>query len=244
MDLYPAVDLLEGGAVRLVQGDFGKVRRYGDPVELARTYERGGARWIHMVDLHAARRGVPADRDAIVAVRRAVGTRLQVGGGIRSAEDAGALLALGVDRVVLGTAAVESPDLVRALVERHPGRVAVGLDHRGSELAVRGWERSAGTSLQAVLDDLASVEVAALVVTAIDRDGMLGGPDVEGLGAVLAASAHPVVASGGVRSVADLEALASLGRAGRRLAGAVVGTALVEGTLSVEEAIAACVPSG
>ncbi|HUY22120.1 MAG TPA: 1-(5-phosphoribosyl)-5-[(5-phosphoribosylamino)methylideneamino] imidazole-4-carboxamide isomerase [Acidimicrobiales bacterium] len=247
VDLFPAIDLHDGGAVRLVQGDFGRVRSYGDPVALARSYEAGGARWIHVVDLDAARTGSPVNREAVLAVTRAVGARVQVGGGVRSDEDATTLLGLGVARVVLGTAAVESPELVRTLAALHPGRVAVGLDHRGAgsgaELAVRGWERGSGTTLSDALAALADVEIGAVVVTAIDRDGMLGGPDLAGLGAVLAATTHPVVASGGVRSAADLEALAALDSGGRRLAGAIVGTALVEGALTVEEAIAACAPS-
>jgi len=186
------------------------------------------------------------NRGLVLAVTRAVDVQVQVGGGIRSEADAVALLEEGVTRVVLGTAAVESPGLVRALAERYPGRVAVGLDHRGAgaELAVRGWEQGCGSPLSSVLAALADVDVGAVVVTAIDRDGMLQGPDVDGLAAVVGMSALPVVASGGVRSVADLEALARLEVEGRRLAGAIVGTALVEGALSVEEAMAACALSG
>jgi phosphoribosylformimino-5-aminoimidazole carboxamide ribotide isomerase len=206
----------------------------------------GGASWVHVVDLDAARSGSPVNRDLVLAVTRAVDVQVQVGGGIRSEADAVALLEEGVTRVVLGTAAVESPGLVRALAERYPGRVAVGLDHRGAgaELAVRGWEQGSGSPLSSVLAALADVDVGAVVVTAIDRDGMLQGPDVDGLAAVVGMSALPVVASGGVRSVADLEALARLEVEGRRLAGAIVGTALVEGALSVEEAMAACALSG
>lgn len=244
MELLPAIDLHQGAAVRLVQGDFARVRTYGDPVALARSYERGGARWIHVVDLDAARTGEPVNRAAVLAVAEAVATRVEVGGGVRTEEDAFALLEAGIDRVVLGTAALESPDLVRSLSERHPGKVAVGLDHRAGALAVRGWEEAGGAELVAVLARLAPLSLGAVVVTAIDRDGTMGGPDLAGLAEVLASSAHPVVASGGVRSVADLAALSGLEAAGRRLAGAIVGTALVEGALTVEEAIAACAPSG
>lgn len=249
MELFPAIDLHEGGAVRLVQGDFGRVRGYGDPVALARSYVAGGARWIHVVDLDAARTGEPVNRDVVLQIAAAVDIEVQAGGGVRTRADATALLDHGVQRVVLGTAALETPELVESLSARYPGRVAVGLDHRGAELAVRGWERPGGISLDAALDRLAGVDLGAVVVTAIDRDGMLGGPDVVGLGAALALTAHPVVASGGVRSPSDLAELAGLetrveGEPGlRRLAGAIVGTALVEGAMTVEEAIAACVLS-
>jgi phosphoribosylformimino-5-aminoimidazole carboxamide ribotide isomerase len=246
VELFPAIDLHEGGAVRLVQGDFGRVRSYGDPVALARSYAAAGARWVHVVDLDAARTGSPVNRATVLAVARATDVRVQVGGGIRTEDDAAQLLEAGVERVVLGTAALESPLLVRSLAERYPGRVAVGLDHRGAhaELAVRGWEQPSGTTLPAALEALAGLALGAVVVTAIDRDGMLGGPDVTGLAAALELTAHPVVASGGVRSGPDLATLAALEVRGRTLAGAIVGTALVEGAVTVEEAIAACAPSG
>ena len=246
MELLPAIDLRDGGAVRLVQGDFDRTRRYGDPIALARRYVEGGATWIHVVDLDAARRGEPVNRAVVLDIVRRVEARVQVGGGIRGEADAAALLDEGVARVVLGTAVTETPEVVAALATHYPGRVAVGLDHRGGgeELAVRGWEHKSGAVLGEVLARLAPLAIGAVVVTAIDRDGTLEGPDVAGLRGVLERSAHPVVASGGVRSPADLETLAALDCEGRRLAGAIVGTALAEGTMTVEEAIAACAPSG
>jgi len=247
MELFPAIDLHDAGAVRLVQGDFGRVRVYGDPLSLARSYAESGARWVHVVDLDAARTGSPVNRAIVLEIAAALDVRVQAGGGVRRAADATALLDHGVERVVLGTAALEGPELVETLAARYPGRIAVGLDHRGAgagaELAVRGWEQPAGATLSGALDRLAEVDLGAVVVTAIDRDGMLEGPDLTGLGAVLELTSHPVVASGGVRSPSDLQALAALESGGRRLAGAIVGTALVEGAMSVEEAIAACVPS-
>jgi phosphoribosylformimino-5-aminoimidazole carboxamide ribotide isomerase len=247
MELFPAIDLHDRGAVRLVQGDFGRVRAYGDPIALARSYVAGGAHWIHVVDLDAARTGEPVNRDIVLAIAAAVDVRVQAGGGVRGPADATALLDHGVERIVLGTAALETPELVESLASRYPGRVAVGLDHRGAELAVRGWERPSTTTLEAALDRLAGVELGAVVVTAIDRDGMLGGPDLVGLRGALELTAHPVVASGGVRSTDDLAALARLESpatpVARHLAGAIVGTALVENSMTVEEAIAACVVS-
>ena len=246
MELLPAVDIRQGGAVRLTQGDFDRQVDYGDPVALARRYVRAGARWVHVVDLDAARLGSAANRPLVLAVVQAAGVPVQVGGGIRRAADAAELLDGGAARVVLGTAAVADPGLVADLARQHPGRIVVGVDHRGggAEVAVSGWERAGGVTLEALLDQLDPVPLAAVVVTAIERDGMLGGPDVEGLRRTLGATRHPVIASGGVRSAQDLTALRDLTVGGRRLAGAIVGKALVEGMLSVEEALQACAASG
>jgi phosphoribosylformimino-5-aminoimidazole carboxamide ribotide isomerase len=246
VELFPAIDLHDGEAVRLVQGDFSQRRGYGDPVELARRYEAGGARWIHVVDLDAARTGAPVNRATVLAITAAVGIDIQTGGGVRSQEDAAALLDRGVARVVLGTAAVRQPALVETLAARYPGRVVVGLDHRGggADVAVSGWEGDGGTTLVDALARVDPLPLGAVVVTAIERDGTMHGPDVDGLRRVLLLTSHDVVASGGVRDAADLAVLARLEGGGRHLAGAIVGTALVEGTLGVEEAVAACATSG
>jgi len=245
MELYPAIDVRGGVAVRLAQGDFDREDRYGDPLDLARRYVAAGARWIHVVDLDAARTGEPANRDVVLAIAAGVDAQVQCGGGVRSAADAEELLQGGVARVVLGTAAVSDPGLVAGLAERFPGGVAVGLDHRGAgrELAVEGWRRAGGTSLAAALARFGGVDLGAVVVTAIERDGVMAGPDLRGLAAVLGAAGHPVIASGGVRSADDLRRLASLEVRGRRLSGAVVGRALVDGSLALEEALAACAAS-
>ncbi|HEY7946473.1 MAG TPA: HisA/HisF-related TIM barrel protein [Acidimicrobiales bacterium] len=246
MELFPAIDLREGAAVRLVQGDFRRQRDYGDPLALARRYHAAGARWIHVVDLDAARTGNPVNRATVLAIATEVSVPVQAGGGVRSAAAASALLDGGVTRVVLGTAAVRQPDLVDELADRYPGRVALGLDHRGggSDVAVAGWEGDSGTSVTEVLARFSAVPLAAVVVTAIERDGAMAGPDIDGLRGVLELTTHDVVASGGVRGADDLVALAGLEVDGRRLAGAIVGTALVEGTVTIEEAIVACVVSG
>jgi phosphoribosylformimino-5-aminoimidazole carboxamide ribotide isomerase len=245
LELYPAIDLREGRCVRLVQGDYARETVYrGDPVAVAEEFATAGAPWLHVVDLDAARTGRPANRDVVAAIVDAVRVPVQHGGGVRDDFSAEALLELGVARVVVGTAALEDPALVRRLARRHPGRIAVGLDARHGELAVRGWTEQSGTT---VADALAAFEdegVAAVVVTEIGRDGTLAGPDLAGLARVLAATDLAVIASGGVSSVGDLHALCSLERDGRRLAGVIVGKALYEGRLSVEEAVAACAPSG
>ena len=244
MDLYPAIDLQGGRCVQLAQGDFERARTYGDdPVAVARSFVEGGARWIHMVDLDAARTG-EARNTALIA---AVDVPVQVGGGVRSASAAEVLLQAGVSRVVIGTAAFAVPGLVAELAARYAGAVAVGLDHRQGrdgqrEVAVAGWQEGSGVELMEAVAELAQAGAAALIVTDIGRDGMLQGPDLRGMAEVLAAApAHlDVIASGGVSRVEDLTALGRLESAGKRLAGVIVGTAIYEGRLSVAEGVLAC----
>ncbi len=251
MDLLPAIDLRGGTAVRLTQGDFGREQRYGDPAELAATYIGGGARWIHVVDLDAARTGVPHERVALgEIVKLAAGSAVQVqaGGGIRSDEAAEELLETGVARVVLGTAALEDPGLAGRCARRWPGRVAVGLDYRVNDQGVaeaqaQGWLAGSGWSVVDLLALWSGEPFGAVVVTEVERDGTLEGPNVDALAALLQQTALPLVASGGVGVTEDLSRLAHLNAGGRRLAGAIVGKALVEGRFSVEEAIAACAAS-
>ncbi|MET0912939.1 MAG: HisA/HisF-related TIM barrel protein, partial [Acidimicrobiales bacterium] len=184
MNLYAAIDLLGGRCVRLHQGDYDRATDYGDdPVGQARRFAADGAPWIHVVDLDGARRGEPVNRDVIGRIAAAVDIPVQVGGGVRSRPDAEALWAAGVARVVMGTAALEDPDLVAALVP--DGAVAVGLDARGRELAVRGWVSAAGVDLLEAVARFSALGVAALVVTEIGRDGTLDGPDLTGLSSVL-----------------------------------------------------------
>ncbi|MDQ3896346.1 MAG: 1-(5-phosphoribosyl)-5-[(5-phosphoribosylamino)methylideneamino] imidazole-4-carboxamide isomerase [Actinomycetota bacterium] len=227
--------------VRLYQGDFDKETAYGmDPVAVAEGYAAAGARWIHVVDLDAARTGTPENRPVIAAVAKAVGptVKVQASGGVRDQASAEELLACGVDRVVIGTAAVESPELVCDLADHH--QVAVGIDVRGREVAVRGWTEGSGVDLFDLLARFDDRGVAAVIVTDISRDSTLEGPDLEGLAAVLDATEIPVIASGGVGALPDLEALGTLTASGRGLQGAIVGKALYEGKFTVEEAIAAC----
>jgi phosphoribosylformimino-5-aminoimidazole carboxamide ribotide isomerase len=267
MDLFPAIDLREGRSVRLIQGDFSRERAYGDPVASAEEMVAAGATHLHVVDLDAARTGDPVNREVIAAICAKVadkGVFVQCGGGIRDEAAAEALLGLGVARVVLGTAAVERPGLVRRLARRFPGRIAVALDYsRGgssevsrpmpaggsavslahARVAVRGWTAVSGESLLDVLACFEDAGAAAVMCTDVGRDGMLSGPDIPGLSALLDATQMEVVASGGVASVADLVNLAHLGRPGRRLAGVIVGMALREHKLSLAEALEACAAS-
>jgi phosphoribosylformimino-5-aminoimidazole carboxamide ribotide isomerase len=250
MELYPAIDLRGGRCVRLSQGDYDAETRYGDdPVTVAVRFAEAGARWIHVVDLDAALTGVPVNRDVVGAIAAAVAARnvlVQSGGGVRSVEAAEALWGAGVARVVVGTAAVEQPALVADLARlacEWGGEVAVGLDTRDGEVAVRGWRTGSGLRVEEVLRQLGDTGVAAVIVTDIGRDGMLAGPDLDGLASALAATPLDVIASGGVSSVTDLAALASLAVGDHRLAGAIVGKAIYEGHLTVEEGMAACAAS-
>lgn len=250
MKLFAAVDVHEGAAVRLVQGDFHRQHGYGDPVALAKTFVDGGAPWLHVVDLDAARTGEPVNRPVVKAIAAAAaewGVKVQTGGGVRHQADVDELLEAGLDRVVLGTAAVADPALAIGCAEAHPGRVALGLDYRrllggGLEPAVRGWTRGSGRRLEGLLADVAGAPLAAVVVTAIDRDGTLAGPDIEGLVQILDRTEIPVVASGGVGLLEDLLELGGLRSIehGRTLWGVVVGKALADGRLKVQEAVEAC----
>ena len=240
MELYPAIDLLDGRCVRLYQGDYDRGTVYGDdPVAQALAFQAEGASWVHVVDLDAARTGEPRNRDVVAAIAAAVDVPVQTGGGIRDDAAAQELFDAGVARVVLGTAALEDPDLVRRLAARHP--VAVGLDARGRDVAVRGWLEGSGADLLDLAAAFADAGVAALVVTEISRDGTLEGPDLTGLAEVLAVTPIPVIASGGVGTLADLHALAGLSGGGRTLSGAIVGRAIYEGAFTVADAVAASV---
>jgi phosphoribosylformimino-5-aminoimidazole carboxamide ribotide isomerase len=251
MELLPAIDLRAGAAVRLTQGDFDRETRYGDPVELAARFVAGGARWLHVVDLEAARTGVPHERatlEKIVRMAEESSVRVEAGGGVRTEDAAEELLDVGVARVVLGTAALEDPDVAGRCARRWPERIAVGLDYRmgddgSAEAQAQGWLTGSGRSVTDLLELWAGEPIGAVVVTAVARDGTLAGPEVEGLTALLLRTELPIVASGGVGSTRDLDRLAHLRAGGRRLAGVIVGRALVERRFNVEEGLAACAAS-
>lgn len=238
MDLYPAIDLRGGKVVQLIQGDFDSERIHGDdPVAVAQAFVAAGAPWIHAVDLDAARTGDPLNRHLIAAIAAAVDVPVQAGGGVRTLDAAAALADAGVARVVMGTAAMEDPDLVARVAARQP--VALGLDVRGREVAVHGWAAGSGVDWVDALARLAACGAEAVVVTQIQVEGLMTGPDAGGLAEVLAATDLDVIASGGVGTLDDLLALDAVEASGRRLAGAIVGTAIYEGRLDVAAAVAA-----
>ncbi len=244
--LYPAIDLRGGRCVRLYQGDYDRESAYGaDPVAVAAGFAAAGVRWIHVVDLDAARTGEPVNRPVIAAIAAAVaptGVKVQASGGVRDQASADALFAAGVERVVIGTAAVERPQLVADLASSRP--VAVGLDTRAGYVAVRGWTEATGRRVADMLAQYQDTGVAAVVVTEISRDGTLAGPDLDAFAAALEATAIPVIASGGVGALADLETLGRLRAGTRRLAGVIVGKALHDGLFTIEEAVSACARCG
>jgi phosphoribosylformimino-5-aminoimidazole carboxamide ribotide isomerase len=249
LDFYPAIDLRAGRCVRLVEGDFELETTYGDdPAVVASSFAAAGVRWIHVVDLDAARTGVPGNRSSvagILSVAHAAGVRVQAGGGVRSLQDASALLDAGVARVVLGTAAIENPDLVRQVAARWPGQVAVGLDHRAGEVRTRGWTEASGRRVADLVPDVVAAGAAAVIVTDISRDGRLAGPDLEGLSELLALTGAPIIASGGVRDWDDVRALAALGPGtGPGLVGVIAGKAIYEGRLDVAATVASLTEVG
>ncbi len=233
VQLYPAIDLRDGRVVRLLQGDYAQQTTYGDdPVAVAMSFVEQGARWIHVVDLDAARSGSPVNRSVVAAIAHAVQgvAQVQTGGGVRTVDDARALADLGVARVVMGSAAVRSPNLVQQATAFIA--VAVGLDHRDGELAVHGWTQGSGVRLTDALSLFPSA--TAFVITDIARDGMLQGPDVQGLTAAAAATSVPIIASGGVSSLSDIAELAVVPGIG----GVITGKALYEGRFTVAQAVA------
>ena len=237
MDLYPAIDLRGGKVVQLVQGDFDRESVHADdPVEVALRFEAAGVPWIHMVDLDAARTGEAHNRDLIARVCDAVRVPVQAGGGVRSAAAAAALADAGVARVVIGTAAVQDPSLVEQVAAVQP--VALGLDVRGREVSIKGWTEGSGLDLADALGRLASSGAEAVVVTQIQGEGLLGGPDLAGLRELLALTDLDVIASGGVGEIDHLRQLAAIERDGRGLAGVIVGTAIYEGHVDVATAVA------
>lgn len=240
MDLYPAIDLRGGQCVRLYQGDFAQETVYGDdPVAQARQFADAGAPWIHVVDLDAARTGEPVNRPVIAAIAEAVGVPVQTGGGVRDDASAASLLDAGVARVVVGTAALDDPAWARSLAQRYPGRVALGLDVRGREVAVRGWVEGSGRHLDEVAGAFDDAGFAALIVTQINVDGAGTGPDVDLYAELLELVETEVIASGGVGTADHLRTLAAFEEHGVPLAGAIVGRALYDGALTIDEALAA-----
>lgn len=233
LTLLPAVDVADGQAVRLVRGEAGSETRYGAPLGAALGWQEAGAEWIHLVDLDAAF-GRGSNRELLAHVTGRLDAQVELSGGIRDDASLEAALATGCARVNLGTAALERPEWVRAAVARYGDKIAVGLDVRGSTLAARGWTREGG-HLYEVLARLDADGCARYVVTDVRRDGTLTGPNLELLADVCAATDRPVVASGGVSSLADLRAVAGLAPLG--VEGAIIGKALYSGAFSLAEAL-------
>jgi phosphoribosylformimino-5-aminoimidazole carboxamide ribotide isomerase len=237
MEIIPAIDLLGGACVRLHQGDYDQVTRFSDdPVAQAMSWQRQGARRLHLVDLDGAKSGEPVNDSAVRAITAALAIPVQLGGGVRTLERAETLLACGLDRVILGTAALENPELVKTLASRHPGRIVVGIDARDGKVATRGWLETSNTEATGLAAALSNTGIAAIISTDIATDGTLQGPNLAALRSMAAASAVPVIASG-VGCMADLLALLALEPLG--INGVIVGRALYDGRVDLAEAIKA-----
>jgi len=233
--LLPAVDVADGRAVRLVRGEAGSEIVYGDPLDAALAWQQAGAAWVHLVDLDAAF-GRGSNRELLREVVAALDVQVELSGGIRDDDSLDAALATGAARVNVGTAALEDPDWVRRAIGRVGDRLAVGLDVRGRTLSGRGWTREGGDLFE-VLERLDRDGCSRYVVTDVNRDGTLTGPNLDLLRSVCAATDRPVIASGGVSSLDDLRAIAGLTGVG--VEGAIVGKALYAGAFSMPEALAA-----
>src|SRR3954453_11856856 len=233
LELLPAVDVQDGRAVQLVQGVAGSEKTFGDPLEAAMSWQEQGAEWIHLVDLDAAF-GRGENRRLLAEIVGRLDIRVELSGGIRDDASLAAAMAAGCRRVNIGTAGLEDPERCARAIAEHGDRVAVGLDVRGRTLAARGWTQEGG-DLYEVLERLDREGCARYVVTDVDKDGMLQGPNLQLLREVCAATDRPVVASGGITELADLTALAGL--VGLGVEGAIIGTALYEGRFTLTEAL-------
>jgi len=235
--LFPAIDLKDGVCVRLEQGDMARARVFNrDPVAQAQAFETQGFRYLHIVDLDGAFAGKPMNAAAVERILEAVSMPIQLGGGIRDMTTVEAWLGKGVTRVIIGTAAVRDPALVKAAAQRFPGRVAVGLDARGGKVAVEGWAETSELSALDIARRFEDARVAAIVYTDIARDGLLTGLNLDATIALADAISIPVIASGGLASIEDVKAL--LAPRAKKLAGAIAGRALYDGRLDAAEALA------
>lgn len=241
MEVIPAIDVLGGQCVRLYQGDYGQVQTFDEnPVDVARRWEDEGATRLHVVDLDGAKAGQSVNLQSIEAIVRAVSVPVQVGGGLRDRPSVDSLLNVGVQRVIVGTVAVEQPDLVTQLCQDFPGQIVVGIDARNGKVATRGWLETSEVLATELAQRMATAGVAAIIYTDIYRDGTLQGPNLEALRELVTAVNIPVIASGGVSSVRDLLSLLGLESLG--VTGAIVGRALYTGEVSLKEALRAVGP--
>jgi len=236
MILYPAIDLKDGQCVRLLKGDMEAVTVFNDdPAAQARAFAEAGAEWLHLVDLNGAVAGELVNGAAVEAIRAAVDIPVQLGGGIRDITTIEMWLEKGINRVILGTVAVRDPMLVKTAARQFPGKIAVGIDARGGMVAVEGWSRTTDVPALDIAFRYEDAGIAAIIYTDIDRDGAMKGPNVKDTATMAKAVDMPVIASGGVSSIADLEALIE---DPAPIAGAVTGRAIYDGRLDLAEAVA------
>ena len=235
MILYPAIDLKDGQAVRLLRGEMDKATVFSeDPAAQARAFVEAGCEWLHLVDLNGAFAGEPVNAAPVETILKSCDVPAQLGGGIRDMATIEAWLHKGLARVILGTVAVENPDLVREAARAFPGQVAVGIDARNGRVATKGWAEETDVMVTDLARSFEDAGVAAIIYTDINRDGAMQGPNIEATAALANAVSIPVIASGGVSSLADLIALRDCGA---NLNGAISGRALYDGALNLSEAL-------
>lgn len=235
MLIYPAIDIRNGNCVRLIKGDYGQETVYGDqPASMAQKWQDAGAEIIHVVDLDAAKEGSPRNLPAIEVIVKQVKVPIQLGGGIRDEATIQRYLNLGVSRLVVGTRAVKDPEWFAEMTQKFPGQLVAGIDAKDNDVATDGWIHTSGVSPIAIAQQLAALPIAGIVYTDIAKDGMLQGPNLEAMKQMAEAIPASVIASGGVSQVSDIEALKSTG-----VSGCIVGRALYEDRLTLEEALAA-----
>ncbi len=235
MEVIPAIDILEGRCVRLYQGDYGRSQVFDEnPVDVAKQWASQGAVRLHLVDLDGAKVGHPVNQDVIEAIAHAVDIPIQVGGGLRDRQTISNLLAIGVNQVILGTIAVEIPDLVAQVCEEFPGQIVVGIDARNGKVATRGWIETSEINATELAQQMTNLGVSRLIYTDIYRDGTLQGPNYDSLRDLAEATSIPVIASGGISSLTNLLSLLALEPSG--VSGVIIGKALYTGDISLKEA--------
>jgi phosphoribosylformimino-5-aminoimidazole carboxamide ribotide isomerase len=235
MIFYPAIDLKDGACVRLLRGKMEDATVFNaDPTAQAQEFEQQGAEWLHLVDLNGAFAGAPVNADVVTALLGGVTLPVQLGGGVRDRKTIDLWLERGIARVVLGTAAARNPELVRSAAKAHPGRIAVGIDARGGKVAVEGWAETTELTARELAKRFEDAGVAAIIFTDIDLDGAMQGPNVEATAALAEATSIPIIASGGVSKMADLQALKD---SGAPLNGVISGRAVYEGAIDLADAV-------
>lgn len=234
--IYPAIDMRGGKCVRLIQGDYNQETVYGDsPFEMAQLFANDGAEWIHMVDLDGAKQGKRVNDQYVLDVAKKLNVKVQIGGGIRTLEDVAYYIENGVDRVILGSAAISNPDFVKEMLKRYGAKIAIGIDAKDGYVATEGWLNTSTIKATDLGIELAAAGAETFIFTDIATDGMLSGPNIDAVVTMAKATGKEVIASGGVSSVEDLVQLAKYTKSG--VGGAIVGKALYTNKFTVNEAI-------
>jgi phosphoribosylformimino-5-aminoimidazole carboxamide ribotide isomerase len=235
MDILPAIDLIDGRCVRLIQGEYSRKITYkDDPAAQAQEFFDAGAKWLHVVDLDGAKQGRPVNADVVADIAREVPMKIELGGGIRDEAAIAAMLDAGVTRLILGSSAIKQFDWFCDMARKYPNRLVLGLDARGANLATEGWLDQGSQSILDFAKQAADLPLAAIIYTDISKDGMLDGPNVERTKQLVEAVVVPIVAAGGVTTVEDIKTLKAAG-----VAGAIIGRALYEGSITLTEALEA-----